>query len=212
VTNGQTITQQDDANWNILGATVDSPNPDPALSDRLDTYGPNWNLLTEVDTATNTGQSYFVWGQANGGQTFTASTTHSTTFIFTPGTLNGDTIAGLNTLNLGGSIHDVIDFEGYGAGAHLVQTSATQWQIIATGDATETFTLTGGAILGDGDYAFLAAGTNVTSDSVGGAASAALFNQFAASGFGAAPDGGAGQTVTAPTTSTTPVIAPPQPI
>ena len=191
VANGQTTTQSFNGSWVFQGATIDTPNPDAALSDRLDTYGANWNPLTEVDTFLNGGQSYFTYGTSGGGQSFTAAAGHSTTFIFTPGEIAGDAIAGLHTLNLGGAIHDVIDFEGYGAGAHLLQVDATHWQVVSTNNATESFTLTGGATLAAGDYAFVASGSNLTSASVGGAAStpsAALFSQFAASGLGAAAD------------------------
>ena len=162
VGNGQTTTQNDDANWNTLSATVDTVLTSGAVTDRLISYGPTWNVLSEVDTATNGGKSYFVFGQTGGNQTFTAASGNSSTFIFAPGTVAGDTINGLHTLNLGGSIHDVIDFQGYGSGAHLVQVDATHWQIVATGDTTETFTVTGGATLAAGDYAFVAAGTQLT--------------------------------------------------
>ncbi len=173
VANGQTTTQSFNGSWTFLGATIDAPFTSGALTDQLDTYGATWNQLSEVDTAANGGQSYFIWGQAGGAQTFTAASAHSTTFIFTPGTLAGDAIAGLHTLNLGGAIHDVIDFEGYAAGAHLVQVNSTEWQVVATGDASETFSLTGGETLGAGDYAFVAGGSQLTlSDSSVGDASA----------------------------------------
>jgi hypothetical protein len=150
----QTTTQTFDANWNMTGATISNALNSSTITTKLDTYGPTWNPLTEVDTAPNGGQSFFVYGQAGGGQSFTAATSHSTTFVFDPGQITGDTISGLHSLNLGGSIHDVIDFEGYGAGAHLTQIDATHWQIVSTGHASETFTLTGGATLGTGDYFF----------------------------------------------------------
>ena len=251
VANGQTTTQSFNGAWVFQGATIDTPNPDAALSDRLNTYGPDWNALTEVDTFLNGGQSYFTYGTSGGGQSFTAAAGHSTTFIFTPGQIAGDSIAGLHSNNLGGAIHDVIDFEGFGAGAHLVQVDATHWQVVSTGHATESFTLTGGATLAAGDYAFVAANTTLTSSSVGdssgsgavtlatGAAqisagtplaissggdsltngasigdiatspSAALFSQYSASGFGASPNGGAGQMITAPVMHSSPAIAAP---
>ncbi len=155
VANGQTTTQSFDGNWVQITATIDTPNPTSALLDRLDVYDDQWRLQVETDTALNGGVSYFDYGVSGGAEGFTASTSHSTTYVFTPGTLNGDVIAGLHTLNLGGAIHDVIDFEGYGAGAHLVQVNSTEWQLVSNDRATETFTLTGGSILGDGDYAFV---------------------------------------------------------
>ncbi len=161
---GQTTTQIFDANWNQLSATIDTPNPTTGLLDRFDTYNGQWQQTGETDTALNGGVSYYVNGTPGGGQSFTASTAHSTTFIFTPGSLAGDSIAGLHTLNLGGAIHDVIDFEGYGAGAQLTQVNSTEWQVLSTNNPTETFTLTGGSVLGDGDYAFVASG--VSGDSV----------------------------------------------
>ena len=251
VAGGQTTTQSFNGSWVFQGATIDTPNPDAALADRLDSYGANWVQLTEVETFLNGGKSYFTYGQPGGGQTFALAAAHSTTLIFTPGQVAGDTISGLHSLNLGGSIHDVIDFEGYGAGAHLVQVDATHYQVVSTGHATESFTLTGGADLLAGDYAFVAAGTVLNNASVGGssgagvitvttgstspatgivatpggstsptggasigdaaaAASAALFNQFMASGLGAPSDGGAGQLLTAPAVPSGPMIAPPQ--
>ena len=250
VNGGQTTTQYDDAIWNMLSATVDTVFTSGALAEKLVTLGPPWTPLTEVDTAANGGKSYFTYGPNGGGHSFTAASGHSTTFIFTPGQIAGDTIAGLHSNNLGGAIHDVIDFEGYGAGAHLVQTDSTHWQVVSTGHATESFTLTGGATLAAGDYAFVAAGANLTSASVGdisgsvsvsnagtintsvgiaaqsgggdgitpgGASvgdasttpSAALFNQYAASGLGSSSDGGAGQMAIAPGTSVGPAIAAP---
>ena len=256
VANGQTTTQSFDGGWTFQGATIDTPNPDAALSDRLDTYGPNWNPLTEVDTFLNGGQSYFTYGTSGGGQSFTAASGHSTTFIFTPGQITGDAIAGLHSNNVGGSLHDVIDFEGYGAGAHLVQVDSTHWQVVSTGHATETFTLTGGAVLAAGDYAFVAANTTLTSSSLGDGAgagtastaggistlqpatsgivaqsvgggttapagassigdtvsppSAAVFNQFAATGFSVSSDGGAGPVTTMPPIYSSLMIASPQ--
>ena len=211
VANGQTTTQSFNGSWLFQGATIDTPNPDAALSDRLDTYGANWNPLSEVDTLLNGGQSFFAYGVGGGGQAFTAAAGHSTTFVFTPGQVAGDTISGLHTNNLGGAIHDVIDFEGFGAGAHLVQTDATHWQVVSTNNPTETFTLAGGATLGDGDYAFVAAGSALTSASVGGAG-VALFSQFSAAGLGAASDAGAGAAATPSTSPAAVVIAPPSPI
>ncbi len=261
VAGGQTTTQSFNGSWTFQGATIDTPYPFGALTDRLDTYDAAWNPLSEVDTAYNGGQSYFIWGQAGGAQTFIADSAHSTTYIFTPGSVAGDAIAGLHTLNLGGAIHDVIDFEGYGAGAHLVQVDATHWQVVATGDASETFSLTGGETLGAGDYAFVATGSQLTlSDSpvggagaggltdssgsgsitiattgtfsisggntgsgivatpVGGASigaaaaapSAAVFNQFSASGFSTPPAAGVSALVVAPRTHTAALIAPPE--
>jgi hypothetical protein len=221
VANGQTTTQTFDANWNQLGVTIDTPNAFGAGTDRFGTYGPTWSQMSETDTAANGGASYFVWGQAGGGQSFTAAASHSTTFIFTPGTLNGDAIAGLHTLNLGGAIHDVIDFEGYGAGAALSQVNTTTWKLTSSNNPTETFTVTGGALLGDGDYAFVAAGSVTTgpavssqgngftsSDTIAGGASAALFSQFAAAGGG--QSGASTPPLVAVSQSTVdPVIAPP---
>ena len=244
VNGNQTTTQYDDANWNMLNATVDTVFTAGALADQLVTYGPAWTRLGEVDTATNGGKSYFTYGTTGGGQNVTAASGHSTTFIFTPGQIAGDAIAGLHTNNLGGAIHDVIDFKGYGAGAHLVQVDATHWQVVSTNNPTEAFTLTGGATLAAGDYAFVAANATLNSSSVGGGAggvvtstagaistsepttsgiiiqsvdsdataptsggaivnpvgppSVALFNQFAASGFGGLPDGGGAHLILAP--------------
>jgi hypothetical protein len=155
VSGGQTTTQTFDANWNQTGVTIDTPNATSSLLDRFDTYNGQWQQTGETDTALNGGVSYYVFAVAGGAQSFTAATTHSTTYIFTPGSLAADSIAGLHTLNLGGAIHDVIDFEGYGSGAHLVQVNATEWQLVSTNHATESFTLTGGSTLGDGDYAFV---------------------------------------------------------
>ncbi len=159
VTGGQTTTQTFDANWNQLGVTIDTPLSSGPITDRLQTFSGNWALLSEVDTQTNTGQDYIAYGQTGGGTTFTASASHSTTYVFDPGQLKNVVLSGLHTLSLNNAIHDVIDFEGYGAGAHLVQVNSTTWQIVSTNNPTETFQVTGGGTLADGDYQFIAAGT-----------------------------------------------------
>jgi hypothetical protein len=166
--NGQTTTQQFDATWNQLSVTIDTPNAFGAGSDRFQTLDAHWNLASEVDTAANTGQSYFTFGVAGSVQSYTAAAGHSTTFVFTPGSIVGDSITGMHTLNLGGAIHDVIDFQGYGAGAHLVQVDSTHWQVVSTNHATESFQILGGSSLGDGDYAFVSS-SPVSSAAIGDA-------------------------------------------
>jgi autotransporter passenger strand-loop-strand repeat protein len=195
---GQTTTQYFDANWNQLRVTDDLTLTSGAFTDRFLSFDGSWNLLSEVDTQTNGAQDYVTYAQAGGGQTLAASTGHSTTFVFTPGTLNGDTLSGLNTLSLGGSQHDVLDFEGYGANAALTQINATTWQVSAQGDAKETFQVTGGGTLGDGDYQFIAAGSAIT---VLGADASAVASGSSSGGAAPSPAsgiiaaGGAGQTL-----------------
>jgi hypothetical protein len=151
-----TSAQTYDGSWTLLGATIATAVDTGGLYSQFATYDSHWNLLSQLDTQTNGQENYFIYGQAGGGQTIAAPSTHSDTFVFTPGELNGDVISGLNTLNLGGPIHDVIDFVGYGAGAALVQLSATQWEVTSANNPTETFTLTRVATLADGDYGFTA--------------------------------------------------------
>jgi hypothetical protein len=166
IAGGQTTIQSFDATWNQLSATIDTPNAFGSGSDRFQTFDAHWNLASEIDTATNTGQSYFTFGVAGSVQSYTAPSGHSTTFVFTPGSIAGDSITGLHSLNLGGAIHDVIDFQGYGAGAHLVQVDSTHWQVVSTNHATESFQILGGSSLGDGDYAFVS--SSPTSSQAGG--------------------------------------------
>jgi hypothetical protein len=108
----------------------------------------------------------------------TAATGQSTTFVLDPGQVAGDTISGLHTLNLGGSVHDVIDFEGFGSSAKLTQVDATHWMISSASDPGETFTLSGGATLAAGDYAFIPSGPSI---SVAAAAGADVLNAAAVS-------------------------------
>ena len=157
VSGDQTVTQSFDGGWTQTGATITTVVDYAGLATRFDTYNADWVLQTEADTATGGGTSYYTYGQAGGGDSFTAAAGHSTTFVFQPGQLAGDSFTGLHTVAGGGALHDAIDFVGYGAGATLTQVDATHWQVSATGDATETFTVTDGADLADGDYAFVGA-------------------------------------------------------
>jgi hypothetical protein len=127
-----------------------------AVTTQVDTYNAYWQLTAEADTAPDGSTTYFDYSVANAAtQTLTAGTGHSTTFVLAQGTVNGDTLAGLHTLNLGGAVHDVVEFEGFGSGATVTQVNATQWVINdPTLGTHEYFTLTGGATLGAGDYFF----------------------------------------------------------
>jgi hypothetical protein len=151
----QTITQNFDAAWNMKGGTILTVVNSGGLATKLDTYNANWTPVSEVDTATDGSQSWFVYGQAGGFETFTAATGHSTTFVLDPGQVQGDTINGLHTLNLGGSTHDVIQFDGFGADAILRPLGGSLWQISYGHGQEESFALTGGALLSTGDYLFV---------------------------------------------------------
>jgi autotransporter passenger strand-loop-strand repeat protein len=147
---GATYDQMFDANWAMTSATItDVPDANGVI--KVFTTDGAWTILTETDTAADGSKTYFDYVQP-GGETLTAAADHSTTFVFQPGDVGGDVINGLHTLNLGGPIHDVLDFEGFGAGAAMTQLDATHWQITAPGHAAETFTLGGGAVLAAGDF------------------------------------------------------------
>ena len=180
--------------WQFLGATDDMRSATAPIADRFITFDSGWSLLSETDTLQSGQVAHVVYGQAGGGLTLAASSAYGQTFVFTPGTLNGDTLGGLKTLSLGGGLTDVIDFEGYGAGASLVQVNATTWQVVANGLATETFQVTGGGVIGNGDYQFvgpgsalgvLASGAGLTTSGVANAAPPAV-----ASGLIVAQTGG----------------------
>lgn len=155
---GSQVTEQTfDAAWTQTGATIATTVGSGGVASRLDTYNAAWVLQSESDTGANGGVSYYSFGQAGGGDSFAAAAGHSTTFVIQPGQLAGDSFTGLHTVAGGGALHDVIDFVGYGAGAALTQVDATHWQVTAAGDAAETFTVTDGASLAAGDYAFVTA-------------------------------------------------------
>ena len=157
VSGDQTTTQTFDGSWTQTGATIATTVGSGGVASRLDTYNAAWVLKSESDTGANGGVSYYAYGQAGGGDSFAAAAGHSTTFVIQPGQLAGDSFTGLHTVAGAGALHDVIDFVGYGAGAALTQVDATHWQVTAAGDAAETFTVTDGASLAAGDYAFVAA-------------------------------------------------------
>ena len=148
----------------MTGATVNTVFSGGPLYSQLNSYDANWKRVSQLDAGSNGQETYFVYGQAGRRpDDHRALRPFGTPSSSRPGTLTGDTLLGLHTLNLGGSLHDVIDFVGYGTGAALIQLNATQWEVTSPDHATETFTLTGGATLAAGDYSFTAAPPPATS-------------------------------------------------
>jgi hypothetical protein len=205
VAGDQTTVQYFDGAWVQTSATILTTPGDGAS--RLDSFDAGWAQTSEVYTAANGSKSYFTMGSAGGGQALAGADAHSTTFVFDPGQLAGDTISNLHTFNLGGAVHDVIDFVGFGAGAALQQLTADTWQVSSDSHAAEVFTLTGGAVLAVGDYAFTATAPSGEAQSVrlqmdpvasdGVITAADITNGFSITGRGiAGPAGGlVGQTV-----------------
>jgi hypothetical protein len=113
----------------------------------------SWGLTSIVDTLADGFKTYTDYG-VTPSETFTAAADHATTFVFTPGTLDGDTLNGLHTFGAMSALHDVIDFQGYGPGAALAQVDPTHWRITSTNNPAETFAVSAGTTLAAGDYVF----------------------------------------------------------
>ena len=74
-------------------------------------------------------------------------------FVFMAGEADGDTVLDFN--GQGALAGDDILFQGFGAGATFVQTSATTWNITYNGGASiETLTFSNGALIHASDYTF----------------------------------------------------------
>jgi hypothetical protein len=127
-----TIDQRFDAGWNFLGAAITNQvSPDLQV---VRTYDAHW-------TETGITEQAFAFGQT-AAQSFTGTGT-PTTYVFHPGQIDGDSFTAFASGAGGVAAHDVLEFVGYGAGAHLTQLDATHWQVGAIGRASEIFTIAG---------------------------------------------------------------------
>ncbi len=131
ISGSQTIDQTFDGNWNLTGGTVATLlSPD---TDLIQTYDAQWNSISGGDQLTVQGQAAI--------ESFADTPGVPTTFVFSPGDINGDAFSNFVTDAMNSSAHDVLKFIGYGPGAALSQIDASHWQITAPGMATEVFTL-----------------------------------------------------------------------
>jgi hypothetical protein len=144
VSGDQTTDRHFDGAWALTGGSVTT-----ALSttvDRVDSYDSGWTLLTSLTEATVRG--------AVGPQVFAGTAGVATTYVFDPGDIDGDAFASFTGAAASASGHDVIQFDGYGAAAHLVQLSASHWEVVSPTHQSEIFTVIGAFNPSAGDVVF----------------------------------------------------------
>jgi hypothetical protein len=87
-------------------------------------------------------------------ESFASTPGIATTYVFSPGDIDGDAFSQFVTDAMDPYSHDVLEFVGYGAGAALTQIDSSHWQISAPGHASEVFTLAASLNPAAGDVIF----------------------------------------------------------
>jgi hypothetical protein len=128
-----TTDRQFDGAWNLVGGTVTTSLGENLQ--RVDTYDSHWTLISSIDQA-------FAYGHA-GVEVFGDVAGVSNIFVFHPGQIDGDVFSGFITAAMNPSLHDVMEFVGYGPDAHLQSIDASHWRLVSDDPPTEVFTLAG---------------------------------------------------------------------
>ncbi len=144
VSGDQSTDQTFDADWAITGGIVTTQT------------GPNTETIA-LYNAQSVLQSTTTEAiiQAHAGPEVFASTPGTpTVFEFDPGQINGDAFARFVTAQSDPTSHDVLEFIGYGPGAHLTQIDSTHWEVVSQFDPPEVFILAGALNPAAGDVVF----------------------------------------------------------
>jgi hypothetical protein len=165
---GKTETLYYDANWSLLSSTVvtvsgavtteqDYDASSHLLGGTISTaLGPDTTLVQTLNSSwAGFAPDRLVVQAQSGLESFADTPGVATTFIFNPGDIAGDAFSGFVTAATNPSVHDVLEFVGYGAGAAISQVDASHWEVTAPGLATEVFTLSGALSVAAGDVKFV---------------------------------------------------------